>query len=59
MAEVDHYLDEDTTDAYLELPQPRYAPDGKPAPLSRVDDLLDAAARGEIELPKLPPPVDH
>lgn len=59
MAEPHRYLDEDTTDAYLDLPQPRYQGRTPEQDHAAVDALLDQAARGEIELPKLPPPVDH
>jgi hypothetical protein len=59
MAEPDRYLDEDTTDAYLDLEQPRYQGRTSKQDSAAVDDLLERAKRGEIELPKLPPPVDH
>ena len=53
------FLDVDTTDEFLDLPEPRYRPDGKTASLEATDALLEKAKRGEADLPKLPPPTDH
>jgi hypothetical protein len=52
------YIDKDTTDAFLDKPPLRYS-DGSATTWEDIQDLLDRAERGEIELPKLPPPTDH
>jgi hypothetical protein len=52
------YLDQDTTDEYLDAPAPAY--EGRTAEQDReaVDELLARAARGAALLPRLPPSPD-
>jgi hypothetical protein len=53
------FLDQDTTDEFLDAPAPAY--EGRTAWQDRdaVDDLLERARRGEVTLPTLPPMIER
>lgn len=51
------YIDQDTTDEFMDKP-PIRTTDGRT--IAQVEAERQAAAdRGEIKIPRLPPPVDH
>lgn len=51
--------DVDSDDSFLDRAAPRYQGRTPNQDSDAVDALLDKAKKGEIELPKLPPLVDH
>lgn len=57
------FLDVDTTDEFLDLPELRYHPDGRPgrtgAELDKLRDPEYRRAHGIPDGPKLPPLTDH
>lgn len=56
------YIDTDSDDSFMDLPEPSYRDRSPKQSSEAIDRLLDPAARraGKLgALPKLPAPVDH
>lgn len=51
------YIDVDSDDSFLDLPEPEY--EGGPISGAEIDALLEAARRGEVELPMAAAPIDR
>lgn len=52
------YLEVGNDGDFMSLPEPVYAPDGKPSTSEDYDALQKRVDRGEVVLPKIPPPPD-